>query len=83
MVHTVGFYSLKIWLFDCRGHCLHRYCPAFPKTAFCPNHQHVLLLFCVPLVLLSFFLFCFCFFLEQGLCYVYVSEAHFLAESKD
>lgn len=33
-----------------------------------------------PFFSLVFFFF---FFLEQGLCYVYVSEAHFLAESKD
>lgn len=41
VVHTIGFYSLRIWLFDCRGHCLHQYCPAFPKSTFCPKHQHL------------------------------------------
>lgn len=78
VVHTIGFYSLKMWLFDCRGHCLRQYCPAFPNLTICPKHPTLVLL------LFSMFLL-FCLVLSSSRVFVLFTSPMpvFLAKSKD
>lgn len=79
VVHTIGFYSLRIWLFDCRGHCLPPVLPCLSKnrrSAQNINTCSTFILYVPPL---------FCLVPSSSrVCVLFTSPTLvFLAESKD